>query len=74
MNNLQSPAYPTKMYNSEGGNAGYAGGFTKLEKAALMIAQGYIASRCFRDYDDEVMLIAAASNSVARAVLEEANK
>lgn len=48
-------------------------GFTKLEKAALMIAQGFISGRNSFSEGNEKK-IASGSVAIAKAVLEEANK
>lgn len=71
MDNLKSPAYPTELKNSVGGNSGNAKGFTKLEMASLMIAQGFSACPSMQEADETF-----ANNcvSLAKAVLEEANK
>lgn len=73
MDNLKEPAYP--LINQEGANLEdreVRYGFTKLELAALMIAQGMISA------DTTAVLtcatVARESVSYARALLEEANK
>ncbi|HXP52998.1 MAG TPA: hypothetical protein VN922_23845 [Bacteroidia bacterium] len=78
MDNTKLPAYPTLIYNEATGNPqAQELGFTKLEKAALMIAQGMI-QRQDKQYDPEttkgVEAISSVCVDVARAVLEEANK
>lgn len=84
MNNLQLPAHPFTTYdtvsNGEGANIpihytdAAQSGFTKLELASLMIAQGYIAAGAYKDDEQEGMEISRCSVSIAKAVLEEANK
>ena len=74
MDNLKLPAYPMayqfgKEYNHDCVNES---GFTKLEKAALMIALGFIAHGCYDNQGESV--IARDSVILAKAVLEEANK
>ena len=87
MDNLKLPAYPTFEIDGSGSsfhgilpNGDYAwcsnpGGFTKLELASLMIAQGLMDLKL---YDPEttrgVEAISTVSVHVAKAVLEEANK
>lgn len=69
--NLKLPAYPTLFYNEVTGAAnGHSAGFTKLELASLMIAQGICAETCDRGHT----FIASESVKIAKAVLEEANK
>lgn len=79
MNNLDLPAHPTEVQWSEGKigkdhQNGYstslAYGFSKLELAALMIAQGLCADHTM----DSVNVIPEMSVRIAKAVLEEANK
>lgn len=70
MTDLKLPANPTNFYNSEGGANGYAHGFTKLEMAVLMIAHG-LSNRPEYYKTEE---IASFSVTIAKAVLEEANK
>ena len=85
MNNLQSPAYPQQVTlhptDSKPFTAGQmvegTEGFTKLELASLIIAQGMV-QRQYREYDPEttkgVEAISSVSIHLAKAVLEEANK
>jgi hypothetical protein len=82
MDNFNRPAHPqpiafsgdnTNAQTSWGVHTDFAG-FTKLELASLMIAQGYIAAGAFKDDDQEGYEIARCSVHVAKAVLEEANK
>lgn len=71
MNNLQQPAFP--FINEEDGhyeNRETYTGFTKLEYAALLIAQGI----CSETIDRGTGYIATRSVEIAKAVLEEANK
>lgn len=81
MNNLELPAYPTEVQWSEGrigkdhqnGNAtSLTYGFTKLEKAALMIAAGMDVLNYTSHADPQWM--AKEAVIIAKAVLEEANK
>lgn len=83
MDNLKLPACPTIVQWCEGkigqdhqnGNEiSQTYGFTKLEKAALMIAQGYISFGHPIAIDGKKYSIQQASVMVAKAVLEEANK
>ena len=75
MYNLNQPASPFVNYMArdiEDSDNSY--GFTKLEKAALMIAQG-LSSRQLPDGDSiKSHLLAEYSVELAKAVLEEANK
>lgn len=83
MDNLKLPAYPFTTYdtvsNGEGIQIGVhytdqnQSGFSKLELASLMIAQGLMTGR---DAHCEIpeALISQLSVSLAKAVLEEANK
>jgi len=66
MDNLKSPAYPQPFNDKQLG-------FTKLEKAALMIAQGLCASLKMGT-SPLPTLLAETAVMVAKAVLEEANK
>lgn len=76
MDNTQLPAYPgIYYYTDEGGEnmSAHCEGFTKLEYATLMIAQG----KCVNGFpclsqDDRVF--ARHCVDLAKAVLEEANK
>jgi hypothetical protein len=68
MNNLQSSAFPLDFPSKE--YAPDEKGFTKLEYASLLIAQG-LASDSNSDLTD---FLAKLSVSFAKAVLEEANK
>lgn len=75
MDNLNSPAYPTNLYNSEGDANGYAHGFTKLEMAALMIVQGMASSEQYLTQSHaEHVAMAKTAVSLGKAVIEEANK
>lgn len=76
MDNLQRPADPQPITHSEGTGIITSweyhsdfSGFTKLEKAALMIAQRLSARHTF-----SLSSIAEESVVIAKAVLEEANK
>lgn len=73
MNNLKSPAYPYRSNALDGGHTDP--GFTKLERASLMIAQGMATVRDQHNqmyYDPST--IAKDSVLIAKAVIEEANK
>lgn len=88
MENLKLPASPFFEWNKAGygeavtiefsdGSAyhiPYQTGFTKLEKASLMIAQGMLSGP--HKWEKEPVLKAISVNAVAiaKAVLEEANK
>ena len=81
MDNLKLPASPQAIYLEENGHpragAEYDwdfSGFTKLEMAALMIAQGAIASGNYKSGDGKTADLAEYSVRTAKAVLEEANK
>lgn len=77
MENFKLPAYPaTEWSQLPDGTIVYnttSEGFTKLEKAALMIAQGFMSNSRLQG---EIVPVDLASLSVliAKAVLEEANK
>lgn len=78
MDNLQSPAYPSILSDFDGQDNALGSsytdpkrsGFTKLEKAALMIAQGLCADPSM----DSVDVIPELSVRIAKEILEEANK
>lgn len=74
MDNLQSPAYPS-LHWDEGsqGTIFYftKGGFTKIEKAALMIAAAW-SDKATTEWTPQ--FLAEQSVVLAKAVLEEANK
>jgi|HubBroStandDraft_3_1064219.scaffolds.fasta_scaffold08371_2 hypothetical protein len=78
MENTRLPAYPLPLVqNSEGdvkdaSDWGGNMGFTKLELASLMIAQGLMSNTLFCDNEDNY--IARDAVKLAKAVLEEANK
>lgn len=78
MDNLKSPAYP--WTDTGGDRLEFFEGFTKLEKAALMIAQGYAANSLGSDQGIQPPAalaypeLAKMAVSLAKAVLEEANK
>lgn len=76
MNNLNSPAYP--LINQEGASLEdreVFRGFSKIEAASLMIAQGLVTREMQGTFKDEHWAdISARSVSIAKAVLEEANK
>jgi hypothetical protein len=73
MDNLNSPAYPTLDSYEGGGTMTASNGFTKLEYASLLIAQGIVQSWGSASYGHEAE-IARNARAVAEAVLEEANK
>lgn len=84
MNNTKLPAYPLPLVNNSEGEIKDASdwdgtnvGFTKLELASIMIAQGMV-QRQDREYDPEttkgVEAISGVAVHLAKAVLEEANK
>lgn len=76
MDNFKQPAYPHICYEiTENGQTGMytsSNGFTKLEKAALMIA-GHIAGSWGNTHGHEKR-IAELSVAIAESVLEECNK
>jgi hypothetical protein len=71
MDNLKQPSFPYIEYDKA---ASCAPGFTKLEYASLLIAQGYIANGAYKNDEQEGYEIARCSVNVAKLVLEEANK
>jgi hypothetical protein len=83
MDNLKLPAYPVDAMEWDGCNAKIRkegpmapwSGFTKLEKAALMIASG-MSGGVYSDglTVQQTQHIASSSVHLAKAVLEEANK
>lgn len=84
MDNLKLPAYPQQTWEEVGLHGGISAaahstdsrypGFTKLEFAALLVAQGYISAGAYKDDEQEGLEIARCAVNVAKAVLEEANK
>jgi hypothetical protein len=77
MDNLKLPAYPGSITGTNGFHQisaieVQANGFTKLELASLMIAQGLMANPQYVNDKDEVT--AKFCTELAKAVLEEANK
>jgi len=68
MDNLKQPAFPYIEYDKA---ASCAPGFTKLEYASLLIAQGSVAGG-FDPIDS--ITFASECVKIAKAVLEEANK
>lgn len=82
MDNLQRLAYPQPIAIDANFNTQTAwdihpdfAGFTKLELAALMIAQGYVSDRNnLLQGTSNYQSIGEYSVSLAKAVLEEANK
>ena len=82
MPNLQCPAYPQSIalsgdnpeaQTSWGVHPDFSG-FTKLELAALMIAQGFAANGVFNGATQQDYELSIRCVQVAKAVLEEANK
>jgi hypothetical protein len=71
MDNLKLPAHPTTIANANEVYEIAGRGFTKLELASLMIAQGLCADP---NVQQSVESIGAIAVSIAKAVLEEANK
>lgn len=87
MNNIKLPAYPLPLTSNGEGEIkdasdweGSNTGFSKLELASLMIAQGYAANSLGSDQGIQppALLqpheIADRAVALAKAVLEEANK
>jgi hypothetical protein len=74
MNDLKLPAYPRTHSEMNAAAWGENAGFTKLELAALMIAQGIAGTN--GDYSQPLNIKALSTTAVhiAKAVLEEANK
>lgn len=85
MNDFTLPAYPTFPIDGYGssfhgilpnGDSAWCslpGGFTKLEVASLMIAQGIMARGIYTPNQYQGY-VAEPAVAIARAVLEEANK
>lgn len=80
MDNLKKPAYPSHIILDEKDNVFVTsddlgkGGFTKLEMASLMIAQGGVGN-IGNDLNSEwIPNFAYLCTLLAKAVLEEANK
>lgn len=77
MNNLQLPAYPTIESVNHAGELVETktkdNGFTKLELASLMIAQGLVTKYNLKEPSDQ-NIIARLSVELATEVLKEANK
>lgn len=71
MENLKMSAYSVQFTNPAGQVIALSNGFTKLELASLMIAQGFAANHTLEQNSN---LIAEWSVAQAKAVLEEANK
>lgn len=85
MENIKLPACPVTVQWSEGkighdhqnGNeTSQTYGFTKLEKAALMITQGMLSAGVGSNIimGDQSYSLDVAAVAIAKAVLEEANK
>jgi len=79
--NLLQPAYPVSIAVDDKNNSlvdsrdQCAAGFTKLEKASIMIAAGILAnSPDWSEKDLSINWVAVNSVKYAKAVLEEANK
>jgi hypothetical protein len=81
-NNTKLPAYPVDPMEWDNVNAKIRkdgpmapwSGFTKLELASLMIAQGFAARVGVANSPGEHEYIATVCTEMARAVLLEANK
>lgn len=69
---IKRQAFPSDKKNLLGGNGGYDPGFTKLEYASLMIAQGIAEYSLMNSVSDQS--IAQKAVNIAMYVLEEANK
>jgi hypothetical protein len=79
MENLKLPAYPVISGGGtfENGYDGFKPGFTKLELASLMIAQGHVNNFDMGNHTPAPQFLeafAAKCVCLAKAVLEEANK
>lgn len=80
MDNLKRPAHPQPIAFADGNDTAQTAwgvhddfaGFTKLEKAALMIAQGFAYN--YAHVPGQSVAIAERAVELAKAVLEEANK
>lgn len=78
MDNLKSPAYPELVSTNKpayGPNFTHntTGGFTNLELASLMIAQGMLSGP--HTFEGDVLEgVSKNAVKIAKAVLEEANK
>lgn len=79
--NLKLPAYPLPIALHNNGTLNTtldvdtaSVGFTKLEKAALMIAQGLASNSTIDANNFHWRTIAIQSVDIARMVIEEANK
>jgi hypothetical protein len=71
MENIKRPAYPKPVGQHNDHNFG----FTKLEYASLMIAQGMIGNYPADGLTSrELECLTFSSVSIAKAVLQEANK
>lgn len=80
MDNLKRSAYPLPICQLKGGEITATmdycpdnGGFTKLEKAALIIAQGLVAKYNMKEPGDQ-KIIAQMSVELATEVINEANR
>lgn len=73
MENTKLQAYPTTTDNANEIYEVAGKGFTKLEMASLMIAQGIMARGLYTPNQFQGY-IAEPSVSIAKALLEEANK
>lgn len=81
MDNLKLPAYPANIMLDDKQNTYVSssemlgeGGLTKLELASLMIAQGFMSGGEMPSNDSNIQYLSQKSVSIAKAVLEEANK
>lgn len=74
LDNFNFPAHPCKRVNGLGGNNGDFTGFTKLEAASLMIAQGVITDYPLPITPKQAASITETAIRIATMILEGANK
>jgi hypothetical protein len=77
MDNLKLPAYPVTIVDGQKfSGMAHEDGFTKLELASLMIAQGLLSAGVGSniEIDGRLHPLHQAAVWTAKAVLEEANK
>lgn len=78
MNNLQQPAFPTIESINHSGDVIEVKtkdpGFTKLEYAAILIAQGLLGHYNQGATHDDFVNISVLSAKLAKMVIEECNK
>lgn len=76
MDNLNSSAYPLVDSYESGGTHSSSNGFTKLELASLMIAQGLATRELLETLETKnyPLGVAKLALSIAKAVLDQANK